>query len=56
MNDIDEEIFDLVEPENVENEETECIRFFELFHDIAEEIFGSLTSLVLFRSSKNFFH
>ena len=34
LNNIDEEIFNLVEPENVENEALECIRFFEPFHDI----------------------
>ena len=38
LNNIDEEIFNLVEPENVENEALECIRFFEPFHDIMAEI------------------
>ena len=38
MNDIDEEIFNLVETENVENEALECIRFFEPFHNIMAKI------------------
>ena len=37
LNNIDEEIFNLVEPENVENEALECIWFIEPFHDITAE-------------------
>ena len=37
LNNIDEEIFNLVEPENVENETLECIWLLEPFHDITAE-------------------
>ena len=39
LNNIDDKgIFDLAEPENVENEAIECIRFYQPFHDILAEI------------------
>ena len=38
LNNIDEEIFNLVELENVENEALERIRFLEPFHDIMAEV------------------
>lgn len=38
LNNIDEEIFDLEEPENVENQALQCIRVFEPFHYVMGEI------------------
>ena len=38
LDNIDEEIFDLVEPENVENQRLECIRILAPFHDVMTEI------------------
>ena len=38
LNNIDEEIFDLVEPKNVENQALECIRVLQPFHDVMGEI------------------
>lgn len=47
LGNIDEEIFDLVEPENVKNQALECIRVLEPFHDVIGEICLQLESLML---------